>query len=63
MGLISIQTKKAYLLHKMDNGKVCLCKVLDEFWDEDEAAEVLIKLLTHKISEKQVLKEYAKKGI
>lgn len=63
MGLISFKTKKAYLLHKMDNGKVCLCKVLDEFWDEDEAGKVLIKLLTHETTEKQVLKWYVKKGI
>lgn len=63
MGLISFKTKKAYLLHKMDNGKVCLCKVLDEFWDKDEAGKVLIRLLTHETTEKQVLKRYVKKGI
>lgn len=63
MRLVSLQTKNAYLLHKMDNGKVCLCKVLNEFQSEDEAQKVLIELLTHKTTEKQVLKEYAKKRI
>jgi len=36
--------------------------VLNEYKNENEADEDLIKLLTHKISEKDLLKEFTKKA-
>jgi hypothetical protein len=52
--------RKAYLIHKTDT-KYYLCRILNEYNSEEEANNDKYKLLSDKITEKQLLKEYSKK--
>lgn len=52
--------KKAYLIHVTDN-RYLLVKVLNEYQTEKEAEKSLVDLLTDKVTEKKLLKEYGKK--
>jgi hypothetical protein len=52
--------KKAYIIHNTDNN-ILLCKVLNEYNSSQEADQDLIKLLTNKKTEEELLKEYSKK--
>lgn len=54
---------KGYLIHKTANSKHMLCKILNEYDNEEEALQDLLKLLTKKKSEKELLVEYDKKKL
>lgn len=53
--------RKVYLINKTDAGNYKLCKVLNEYDNITDANKALIELLTNKITEKELLKEYSKK--
>lgn len=53
--------RKVYIINKTDAGKYKLCKVLNEYNNITDANKALIELLTNKITEKELLKEYSKK--
>ncbi|NLX78099.1 MAG: hypothetical protein GXZ01_12175 [Clostridiaceae bacterium] len=61
MKIINKGLKKCYLVHSTDTGKYMICWVLNEYTDSDEASDDLVKLLTHQISEKDLLKEFTRK--
>ena len=48
-------------MHSTTTGKYMICKVLNEYDNEKEADDDMVKLLTHEISEKDLLKEFSKK--
>lgn len=51
----------SYTVTEMKNGKYILCKILNEYDNEKEADSNMIKVVTKKISEKDLLKEYEEK--
>gem|GEM_PF-2752888 len=53
----------AYILHEDEAGNIYICKVLNRYEDKEEAINVLARLLTKKITEKQLLKEFERKKI
>lgn len=53
--------KNAYILHEDEAGNIYICKVLNRYEDKEEAINVLARLLTKKITERQLLKEFDKK--
>ena len=53
----------SYTVNKMPNGKYILVKILNEYDNEKEAELNMIKLVTKKITEKELLKEYEKKTL
>ena len=61
MEIISKGLKKCYIMHSTTTGKYMICKVLNEYDNEKEADKDMVKLLAHKISEKDLLKEFSKK--
>ncbi|NLX63505.1 MAG: hypothetical protein GX022_01815 [Clostridiaceae bacterium] len=62
MKIIKKGLTKCYIIHSTSTGQHMICRVLNEYKNENEAEEDLIKLLTHKISEKDLLKEFTKKS-
>lgn len=56
------QYKRAYVLHETPN-RVMICRVLNEYNNLDEANEDLVKLLTGKITEEDLLKNFGKKPV
>jgi len=56
------ELKKCYIIHSTTTSKYMICRVLNEYDNEEEADEDMIKLLTHKITEKDLLKEFSKKS-
>lgn len=54
--------KQAYVIHKQET-KTQLCKVLNEYNSEQDAQNDLIKLLTNKTNEKELLKDFNNKSI
>ena len=61
MKIISKGLKKCYIIHSTTTGKYMNSKVLNEYDNKKEANDDMVKLLTHKISEKGLLKEFSKK--
>ena len=53
--------KASYILHKVTESNIKLCKVLNEYDNIETANNELIKLLTDKTNEKIILKDYSKK--
>jgi ABC-type metal ion transport system substrate-binding protein len=53
--------KKTYILHKVTDTKYTICRVLNEYNSKQDADAELVKLLTHKKTEEELLKEYTKK--
>ena len=53
----------AYLIHKISDTNIKLCKVLNEYNSMEEADKALIDLLTNRKTEKEILKDYGKKDI
>jgi len=49
--------KTGYLVHQSAT-KYALCKILNEYTDKDQAKEDLIKLLTKKITEEDLLDRF-----
>ncbi|HHU78207.1 MAG: hypothetical protein ACOX27_07055 [Caldicoprobacterales bacterium] len=54
------QIKKGYIIHKTAT-KFMLCKILNEYENETDAKADLIKLLSHKKTEKELLEDYSRK--
>ena len=51
----------SYTVTEMKNGKFILCKILNEYDNKKNANTNMIKLVTKKITEKDLLKEYDEK--
>ena len=49
----------SYTIVKLKNDRSVLCKILNEYETEQEAEKDLLKVATKKISEKDLLKQYA----
>lgn len=43
------------------NGKIMLCKILNEYDTQDEAREDLVSLVTHKITEEDLYEKFLKR--
>ena len=52
--------KRGYFVHS-DNGKNMLCKILNEYDTREEATKDLVNLVTNKITEKDLYKEFLKR--
>lgn len=61
MEIINKGLKKCYIIHSTSTGQYMVCRVLNKYKDENEASDGLIRLLSHKISEKDLLREFTKK--
>lgn len=61
MKILQRGLKKGYTVHKVTESNYQLCRILQEYNSKEEADKDLIKLLTHKKTEKDILKEYSKK--
>ena len=61
--MIEIKSKetKGYVLHKVTDSNVLVCKILKECSSVEEATNDLINLLSKNTTEKQLLKENRKK--
>lgn len=53
---------KKYYINTLENGKITLVKVLNEYEEKEKAKEDLLKLVTHEIKENDLLKEFSKKN-
>lgn len=51
----------SYTVTEMKNGQYILCKILNEYDNKKDANTDMIKVVTKKITEKELLKEYDKK--
>jgi hypoxanthine-guanine phosphoribosyltransferase len=58
-----MKNKKVYIIHDVTDNKYMLCKVLNEYNSKEAANQELIKLLTKKKTEKEMLKEYSQNDI
>lgn len=54
---------KNYYIDKLENNRITLVKVLNEYPTIEEAKNDLFKLLANEKTEKEILKEYSKKNI
>ena len=57
--MIEINSKKTtgYIIHKVTDSDVLVCKILKECTSEEEATKDLIRLLSNNVTENQLLKE------
>ena len=57
--MFEINPKKTtgYVIHKVTDSNVLVCKILKECSSEEEATEDLVRLLSKNVTEKQLLKE------
>ncbi|MBK5242627.1 hypothetical protein [Clostridium sp.] len=55
--------REVYLINKSTNTKFSLCKVLNEYDSKESAMEDIMKILTKKINEIDLLKEFDGKEI
>lgn len=53
--------KAGYILHKITDDNYCVCKILNEYENIEDAKSDLVKLLSGNTTEKRLLKEYSKK--
>jgi hypothetical protein len=58
---VNKEFKKGYILHTFGNGKIALCKVLNEYNGQEEANDNLLDLLNGDKQEQDILQEYSKK--
>ncbi|NLC43731.1 MAG: hypothetical protein GX783_05555 [Clostridiales bacterium] len=52
--------KKGYFIHETVNG-FKLCRILNEYDKEQDAMDDLLKLLSHKVTQEDLLEVYSKK--
>ena len=52
-----IGKKQGYVIHKITDDNICLCKILKEYNSLEQAKDDLIKLLSNQITEKELLKQ------
>lgn len=52
--------KKGYVIHQTAT-KYLICRILNEYTDGNKAKEDLVRLLTHKITEDDLLNEFDQK--
>lgn len=52
--------KKGYVIHEAAT-KYSICRILNEYDNKEQAKHDLVELLTHKISEEDLLNEFDKK--
>ena len=57
------RNRKGYLIHESSENKFCICKILNEHDNLEDAKKDLVDLLSKSKTEKQILKEYSKKDI
>jgi len=55
-----VELKNGYIIHKTET-KTLICKILNEYDNEKDANNDLVNLLRNKKTEKDLLKEFAKK--
>lgn len=46
-----------YVIHTFDNGSMCICRIVAEYKDRDEAVKDLASLLTREVREEDLMKE------
>ena len=51
----------SYTVNEMKNGKFILCKILNEYDNKKDADMDMVKVVTRKLNEKDLLKEYEEK--
>ena len=57
------RNRNGYLIHESGENKFCICKILNEHDNSEDAKKDLVDLLSRNKTEKQILKEYSKKDI
>lgn len=55
--------REVYLINNSNDARFSICKVLNDYDNEDAAFEDLKKLLAHEVSETDLLKEFDNKGL
>lgn len=55
--------KNKYYIDTLENNKIMLVKVLNEYENKEEAKKDLFKLVAGEKREKELLREYSKKDI
>ncbi len=58
-----MSSKTGYIIHKVTDDNYCLCKILNEYDNIEDAKNDLVKLLSDNTTEKKLLKEYSKKEL
>lgn len=61
--MIEINSKETtgYVIHKVTDSNILVCKILKECSSEEEAKEDLVRLLSGNITEKELIKENREK--
>lgn len=54
---------KGYVIHKVTDTNYCVCRILSEYDNLDDAQDALVKVLCKKVTEEDLLGEYGKKGL
>ena len=62
MQIVQEDLKTGYVIHTKKNGKVLLCKILNDYDNAQDANDDMNKLLTNQKTEEDILKEFTKKG-
>ena len=50
--------KRCYTIHETDIGEFQVCKVLNTYRSKSEAIEELVDLLTHRVTEEDILEKF-----
>jgi len=61
MKIINNGFKKGYLIHKTTENNYSVCRILNEYNSLEDAKNDLIKLLSKRKTEKDLLKKYSNK--
>lgn len=63
--IIDNETIMGYLIHEYDNGRVALCRILNEYdsKDKEDANYDFAALITNNVTDEKILEKYSKKDI